>query len=124
MENIKLKHSAKQHEFVFCTIDKGVKKIRSIPNWELLELNQHLIESIADGIEKEIVEREVNPKKIDKKELLREIVRQTFELDEDKMKVVDIMIGYMIEKYIIKKKTIIKKAGKAVKKLVSLCIGK
>lgn len=124
MENLKLKHSAKNHEFVHSTIKKGVEKIRSIPNWESLVLNQDLIEGIAKGIEDEIVEKGVCPKKIDKKELLREIVRQAFELDEDKMIVVDIMIEYMISKYIIKKKTIIKKVGKGIKKLVGFCIGK
>lgn len=124
MEKIKLKHSAKHHEFVFSTIKKGVEKIHSIPNWESLELNQDLLEGIAKGIEDEIIEKDISAKKIDKKELLREIVHQAFDLDESKMKVVDIMIEYMINKYIIKKKTLIKKAGKGLKKLVSFCIGK
>ena len=124
MEKLKLKHSAKNHEFVFSTIKKGVDKIHSIPNWESLELNQDLIEGIAKGIEDEIVEKGISPKKIDKKELLREIVHQAFDLDEEKMKVVDIMIEYMIAKYIIKKKTLVKKTGKVLKKLVSLFISK
>lgn len=124
MEKIKLKHSAKHHEFVFSTIKKGVEKVHSIPNWESLELNQDLLEGLAKGIEDEIIDNDVSPKKIDKKELLREIIQQAFDLDENKMKVVDIMIEYMISKYIIKKKTLVKKSGKLLKKLVTLCIGK
>ena len=124
MEKIKLKHSAKQHEFVFCTIDKGVKRVRQVPKWELLEFDQHLIEGIAKGIEDEIVECEINPKKIDKKQILLEIIRQAFEFDDEKMKVIEIAVGYMIDKYIIKKKTLVKKSGKLLKKLVTLCIGK
>ena len=98
--------------------------IQKLPNYQLLELDQELIKSVADEIENQIKEHKINPKKVDKKALLIEIFKQTFDIGEDKLKILEGMLQFMINRYIVKKRPLYKVIWKGAKKAVLYCIGK
>jgi hypothetical protein len=104
-KGLKLKNSSKQKNFIGGLIIKGVLQIKQINAYEDQKLNQEITESVVKFIEKEIFkEGTIDSDTIDKKAIVKEILRQCYSLMEDEMSIIDNQLEYLIENNIVRKK--------------------
>jgi hypothetical protein len=117
MENVKFKNSLKQHDFVFSLIKKGKMKVMEIENYQLLKLNQELTKYVSNAIEEEMIAS--LDQKVDKKEILTEIMKQVFtDLTEDELKILENQVTFLLDNKHIKKKNLLKLVYRFAKSVI------
>ena len=117
MENVKFKNSLKQHDFVFSLIKKGKMKIMEIDNYQLLKLNQELTKYVSNAIEEEMVKS--LDEKVDKKEILIEIMKQVFtDLNDEDLKILEDQVLFLLDNKHIKKKNLLKLVYRLAKSVI------
>ncbi len=104
-KSLKLKNSSKIQNFVGGLIIKSILKVKEIHNYEDQKLNQEITEAVAKFVERELFhDGTIKSEQIDKREIVKEVLRQTWKLTEDDMKILDSQLDYLIENKIVKKK--------------------
>ena len=127
---LKLKGKLLEHYIIHTVINKTVKEIKSIPNYQCLKINSQLIRTIMYEVLTQLNKPEFNENKkiienIDKSELVKEIYKELFfqdeELNEDINSFLETTIETIVESKIVKLKSnnvILKKVVKPLFKNV------
>jgi hypothetical protein len=110
LPNVKIKNSIKIFTKTNILVDKLIKHIQTIPNYQNLKNDLELLEYICQMIEQLIKKgNRKKQNKIDKKQLVINVLQQLFQLNPTEIQIVDKTIEYFVSNGIVKKKTIFKK---------------
>jgi hypothetical protein len=110
LPTIKIKNSIKVFTKTNILVDKLIKHIQTIPNYQNLKNDLELLEYICQMIEQLIKKgNRKKQNKIDKKQLVINVLQQLFQLNPTEIQIVDKTIEYFVSNGIVKKKTIFKK---------------
>jgi hypothetical protein len=121
MDQVKLENSLAQHQCLFSLIKQCTIKLKEIENYEDLKLKGEVTKYVAKLLEEGLDNSKLSQKQkkaIDKKEIIKEIIKQVYNLAEIELGLVDDQIEYNLDNKIVKKKTLLKKGYKFIKKLV------
>lgn len=119
MDKVKLENSLAQHQCLFSLIKKCSIKLKEIENYEELKLKGEVTKYVAKLVEEGLSNSPLTHKQkkaIDKKELIREIIKQVYNLIDSELALIDDQIEYNLENKIVKPKSFLKKVYKFVKK--------
>jgi uncharacterized Fe-S cluster-containing MiaB family protein len=102
---MKLKNNSKVSNFVGGLIIKSCLQIKEINNFESQKLNQEITEAVAKYIEQEIFhDGTIDGSTLNKREIIKEVLKQCYNLVEEDLVIIDSQLDYLIENKIIKKK--------------------
>ncbi len=121
MDQVKLENSLAQHHCLFSLIKQCCLKVKEIENYEDLKLKAEITKYVANLVEEGLNNAPLSKKqkkKIDKKELVKEIIKTTFNLAETELNIIDDHIDYNLENKIVKKNTLVKQSCRLIKKWV------
>ncbi len=121
MDQVKLENSLAQHHCLFSLIKQCCLKVKEIENYEDLKLKAEITKYVANLVEEGLNNAPLSKKqkkKIDKKELVKEIIKTTFNLAETELNIIDDHIDYNLENKIVKKNTLVKQSFRLIKKWV------
>ncbi len=121
MDQVKLENSLAQHHCLFSLIKQCCLKVKEIENYEDLKLKAEITKYVANLVEEGLNNAPLSKKqkkKIDKKELVKEIIKTTFNLAETELNIIDDHIDYNLENKIVKKNTFVKQSFRLIKKWV------
>ncbi len=121
MDQVKLENSLAQHHCLFSLIKQCCLKVKEIENYEDLKLKAEITKYVANLVEEGLNNAPLSKKqkkKIDKKALVKEIIKTTFNLAETELNIIDDHIDYNLENKIVKKNTLVKQSFRLIKKWV------
>ncbi len=119
MDQVKLENSLAQHQCLFSLIKQCTIKLKEIENYEDLKLKGEVTKYVAKLVEEGLENSKLSQKQkkaIEKKQIIKEIVKQVYKLTEAELVLVDDQIEYNLNNKIVKKKTLLKKGFKFIKK--------
>jgi hypothetical protein len=119
MDQVKLENSLAQHQCLFSLIKQCSIKLKEIENYQDLKLKGEITKYVAKLVEEGLSNAPLSSKQkkaIDKKALIKEIIKQVYNLVDAELDLIDDQIEYNLDNKIVKKKTILKKGYKLVKK--------
>jgi hypothetical protein len=110
LPTVKVKNSIKIFTKGNIIVDQIIKHVQTIPNYQNLKNDMELLEYICQMIE-EMVKKGNRKKqnKIDKQQLVINILQQLFQLNPNEIDQVKKTIEYFVANGIVKKKTVLKK---------------
>lgn len=103
MGKLKLKNSSLEIAWIYSTIKDGVKEVQNLENYQKQKLNPNLVRSTAKFVQEEI---DKLPKKIKRKinkiEIVKEINKQAFNLNEEELEILLTIVEDGIDNKLIK----------------------
>lgn len=117
---LKLKKGLALENFVKSLAQKGIMEVKELTDYQSHKLNPQLTSDLMNFIEKQVSNSEFSKKDINKKELLKEILKACFELTEEELNIIEKMVNYAIENEIVKPKTFFSRFMKGARKLGGL----
>jgi hypothetical protein len=121
MDQVKLENSLAQHHCLFSLIKQCCIKLKEIENYEDLKLKGEVTKYVANLVEEGLSNTSLSPKQkkaIDKKAIIKEIVKEVYNLAEAELAVIEDQIDYNLDNKLVKKKTLLKKGYRLIKKWV------
>jgi translation initiation factor 2B subunit (eIF-2B alpha/beta/delta family) len=110
LPKVKVKNSLKSFITSNVIVNNLIKEIQTIPNYQNLKYDMELVERICQTIEEKVKKgNSKSTNKIDKKQLVINVLQQLFQLNPTEIQIVDKTIEYFVSNGIVKNKTIFKK---------------
>ena len=120
-KGIVLKNGSKVQNFVGGLIVKSILQVKSIHAFEEQKLNQEITESVAKYIEKEIFhDGTIKSESLDKRSIVKEVLKQCYNLAEEDLVIIDSQLDYLIENKIVKKKGRLYRIYKVLRQIFTL----
>jgi hypothetical protein len=117
MGKIVLRKTLAVESFVKSLVERGVLEVKEIVDFQHQKLNPQLLQDLMMFIEEEITTSKYKKEQINRTELVKTILCQVFEFKDEEIDYLEKQITHLLDNGMLKK-SILKKIGKGLYKLI------
>lgn len=101
---LKLHKSLKSQQFVKDLIQKTIMEVKEIHDVQNYKLNPQLLQDLYVFIQNQIEDSRFSKKKINVIEVLKVVISEVFDLNEQEQSLVETMIEHLVDNKLVKKR--------------------